>query len=198
MIANMGGRTFSTGSAGINLLWTGELYNSSENCHFSATETGAEINSTIVGVFEKRDFTVEYFIKMNPNWETVSFEIKSLVGDKKDYLNFQRVGQGNWSTNGNSAPKFDGCMDIDISVTPFTNTLPINRLKIVENESYLVDVMYIDVLELQLKRVQQRYTRVSKVNYRYENVPNDFEAIITVDDLGFVVSYPGLFARTAR
>ena len=32
--------------------------------------------------------------------------------------------------------------------------------------------------------------------YKFENVPNDFEAIITVDEWGLVVNYPELFVRT--
>jgi uncharacterized protein len=43
--------------------------------------------------------------------------------------------------------------------------------------------------------VQQKYTRLSPTNYKYENVPNDFESVIAVDDLGLVVEYPGLFKR---
>lgn len=62
---------------------------------------------------------------------------------------------------------------------------------------HLIKVVYIDVLERQIKPLQQRYTKLSQAEYKYENVPNDFEAIITIDEAGFVVNYPGLFVRTA-
>jgi hypothetical protein len=66
-----------------------------------------------------------------------------------------------------------------------------------ENEKRLVNVLYVDVFKQEIKPVQQHYTRLSKDEYKYENVPNDFEAVITVDHSGLVVSYPGLFVRTA-
>jgi hypothetical protein len=39
--------------------------------------------------------------------------------------------------------------------------------------------------------------RVRSINTKYENVPNDFEALITVDLDGLVVDFPELFTRTA-
>lgn len=47
----------------------------------------------------------------------------------------------------------------------------------------------------QLKRVAQKYTKLSDSEYLYENVPNDFEAKIQVDEFGLVVDYPMLFVR---
>ncbi|PRD47727.1 putative glycolipid-binding domain-containing protein [Sphingobacterium haloxyli] len=42
---------------------------------------------------------------------------------------------------------------------------------------------------------EQKYWRLSAEKHKYENVPNDFEAIITIDKSGLVVSYPELFER---
>lgn len=181
----------------INLLWQGHLYNSLENCLFSTIDTGIEVNSTITGMFDKDILKVEYLIRTNQNWETVFFEVRSHFADKRDCISFYSDGNGNWTTNGKSVEKFDGCIDVDISLTPFTNTLPINRLKLSENENRVVKVLYIDVLERQIKPVKQIYKRLSNTEYKYENVPNDFETVIMVDELGFVLNYPALFVRTA-
>jgi hypothetical protein len=181
----------------LNLLWIGQVYHSLESCLLSTTDAGTEVNSVIIGTFENKIYRIEYFIKTNQNWETVLLEIKSQFADKTDCLDFQSDGKGNWMTNGKHAEQFNGCIDIDISLTPFTNTLPINRLKLSESEKHLINVLYIDVLEQQTKPVRQRYTRLSETEYKYENVPNDFEAVITVDELGLVVNYPELFMRIA-
>ena len=61
-----------------------------------------------------------------------------------------------------------------------------------------IRVIYIDVLEGEIKPVHQKYSCLSPTEYQYENVPNDFEAVITVDENGFVVDYPSLFVRTAK
>ena len=44
--------------------------------------------------------------------------------------------------------------------------------------------------------VQQRYTKLSNTEYNLENIPNDFEAVITIHQSCIVVNYPELFFRT--
>lgn len=180
-----------------NILWAGLAYHSLENSLLSTTNSGMEVNSVIIGMFDNKIYRIEYLIKTNQNWETILCEVKSQFADKMDHLNFQSDGKGNWTRNGKPEKQFDGCIDIDISLTPFTNTLPINRLKFSENEKHLINVLYIDVLEQQIKAVQQNYTKLSETEYKFENVPNDFEAVITVDESGLVLNYPELFVRTA-
>lgn len=86
---------------------------------------------------------------------------------------------------------------LDIPPTPFTNSLPINRLRVKKGEEHQIRVIYLDLLEKQIKPVRQQYTRLSETAYLYQNVPNDFEAKIEVDEFGLVVDYPLLFIRTA-
>lgn len=105
-------------------------------------------------------------------------------------------------TNGKSMgvvnSKFNNFKFIDISLTPFTNTLPINYLNISENNSQKIDVLYIDVLKHQIRPVQQQYTRTAVNKYLYENIESDFKAEISVDEMGLVTSYPELFEKIAE
>lgn len=180
-----------------NILWQGKAYHSLENCVLINTENGFEVNSVITGLHEQVIYRVEYFIKTNKNRETIFFEIKSNLNGVIQSFRFESDGKGNWLTNDKPAGQFTGCIDIDISLTPFTNTLPISRLNLSKNEQQELNVLYIDILNREIKPVQQRYTRLSTYQYKYENVPNDFEAVITVDDLGLVINYPELFERIA-
>jgi hypothetical protein len=179
-----------------NILWKGLLYNSLENCLVSTTAEETEVNSVIIGIYDNKIFKVEYLIRLNGSWQTIFCELRIQFADEINSLNFQSDGKGKWIMNGSVAQQFNGCTDIDISLTPFTNTLPVNRLKLKENENRLIKVVYIDVLNQQIKPLQQRYTKLSPREYKYENVPNDFEAVITVDEFGLVVNYPELFVRT--
>ncbi len=181
-----------------NILWTGREYYSLENCVISKTETGSEINSAIVGRYEHKIYRVEYLIKTNDKWETTYFQLKTQVSNKREVLNYSSNGKGNWTANGKPVIEFNGCIDIDIPLTPFTNTLPISRLKLSVHESRQIEVLYLDILNNEIKPVRQNYRRLSQNEYKYENVPNDFEAIIMVDESGFVVDYPELFVRTER
>lgn len=180
-----------------NLFWTGREYHSMENCLVSPSKNGITITSTLVGYYENKIYKVMYTIKTNNHWETLAFEINSQHSNKARLIKFEGDGKGNWISEGQEAIQFKGCIDIDIPLTPFTNTLPINRLSLKQNETREIEVIYLDLLAQQIKRVKQKYVRLSLLEYKYENIPNDFEAVIQVDESGFVVDYPQLFSRTA-
>jgi uncharacterized protein len=180
-----------------NLLWTGREYYSLENCLVTTTDAGSEIDSIIVGKYDKKLYRVAYKIKTNQNWETLSLEIHSQHSDQREHFLFESDGKGNWKVDGKHTGEFNGCIDVDIPLTPFTNTLPINRLKFTPGEERQIQVIYVNLLEQQIIPVKQKYICRSKNEYHYENIPNDFEAKIEVDELGFVVDYPSLFVRSA-
>lgn len=181
----------------VTQLWTALHHQSMELCHLTKTGNGYEVNSVIVGLFETGVCKIEYSIHINLHWETTSFEIKTAFNGQNFRCACHSNGNGSWWMNGEPVDAFRGCRDIDISLTPFTNSLPINRLKLGLKENAVIKVLYIDVLSQKIKAVQQKYSRLSETEYKYENVPNDFEAVLTVDPSGFVRNYPNLFVRTA-
>ena len=179
-----------------NILWTGIKYHSLENCIITITDDGADIKSSIIGCYNSVIYKLDSQITTNYLWETIFFTIKSQLNDIIKSTHFQSDGKGNWFINGKYIEKFNGCIDIDISLTPLTNTLPINRLNLSEKTNKQIQVLYVDILGQQTNPVHQKYTRISHNEYKYENVPNDFESIISVDEMGLVVKYPELFKRT--
>ncbi len=109
-------------------------------------------------------------------------------------------GEGNWTTlAGRALPELRGCIDVDISVTPFTNTLPIRRLGLAPMESAEVSVAYFEGTELQARPEPQRYTCLEKSDggglYRYLSLEGEFTVDLPVDADGLVLDYPGLFKR---
>jgi len=181
-----------------NILWTGREYYSLENCILTTTDTGSEVSSVIIGMYLKKIYRVEYLITLNDKWEPLFSELKYQTDDRREVHRYHSDGRGNWSKDGTLIHEFIGCTDIDIPLTPLTNTLAINRTKLQIEENLEIKVLYMDILNHEIKPVRQRYTRLSQTTYKYENVPNDFEAILCVDELGLVVDYPDLFVRTAR
>jgi uncharacterized protein len=179
-----------------NILWTGREYYSLENCLVDITPSGVDIDSVIVGKHEGKLYKVEYHIKTDPDWETQFVQVTSRHSNRELRCRLHSAGGGNWISEGNVKSQFEGCTDVDIAVTPFTNTLPINRLKINPQESREIKVIYFDLLQQQIRPVKQLYKRTGDLQYHYENIPNDFETDITVDENGFVVDYPGLFLRS--
>jgi hypothetical protein len=180
-----------------NILWSGREYRSLENCLVNYTETGVEISSTIVGHYQGKIYKVDYQILTNLKWETLVFEVQTQCNDSREFLRFEAMQHGGWLANGESTKLYNGCIDVDISLTPFTNSLPINRMQAALAQQQEITVIYIDVLHQRIKPVRQLYKKNSQSNYHFENVPNDFEADIAIDDSGLVVDYPGLFVREA-
>lgn len=180
-----------------NLLWTGIEYYSLENCLVSSNNIGNEINSTIIGYYQNKIYTAEYFIKTNTQWEPLLLELKYRIDNQESALQLEKTTNNNWLLNNKPMNKFHDCIYIDISITPFTNTLPVNNLQLSLNERKKIKVIYINIFEQQVKQVEQIYQRLSATKYLYQNVPNDFEAEIDFDEFGFVVNYPQLFTKTA-
>lgn len=97
--------------------------------------------------------------------------------------------------DGELRPDLDGAREVDISVSPLSNTLPIRRLNLAVGESADIITAYLTLPDLTVTFDPQRYTRLSEREYLYESRDSDFRRTITVDDTGLVIDYPGLFER---
>ncbi|GEP91192.1 hypothetical protein SAMN05660909_01920 [Chitinophaga terrae (ex Kim and Jung 2007)] len=149
----------------------------------------------INGVKEKQPFCIRYKVDLTSDWRTSAFHIREESVQAKE-LHLSSDLEGHWfDKDNNHIALFDNCMDIDISLTPFTNTLPVRRLQFNAHESKVLDMLYIKLPEFELQRVQQRYTRLAQHEYLYENVDNDFSARLPYDEFYIVKDYPGLFER---
>ncbi|SDQ55275.1 putative glycolipid-binding domain-containing protein [Microbacterium sp. cf332] len=102
---------------------------------------------------------------------------------------------GTWTVDGSPRPELAAAVDIDITATPATNALPIRRLGLSVGQCADIEVAWVQVPGLEVVLGRQRYTRVGPRAYCYESRDDDFRRTVTVDDDGFVLSYPGLFER---
>ncbi|WP_160849744.1 putative glycolipid-binding domain-containing protein [Pontibacillus yanchengensis] len=136
-----------------------------------------------------------YKVVMDSSWITKSVEISDR--ETNHTLNLQSDGKGNWYANKSQLPDMFGAIDVDISITPFSNSLPINRFKWREGEERNFQMLYIDIPSLELKKLEQRYKFIgnSTQGRKFQYNCRDYETIITVDKFGIVVDYPDLFIR---
>jgi hypothetical protein len=147
-------------------------------------------------------FRLHYEITCDTNWNVKELGLTLLSGNRKS-IKIQTDGQGHWSTHtGDPVPSLDGCIDIDISATPFTNTLPIRRLELRPGQSAELLVAYVLIPEMELRTDRQRYTCL-ELNaggglYKYEGLESHFSAELPVDRDGLVIDYPGLFKSIWR
>ena len=165
--------------------------------HLVLREGSREIvaESMVVGAANGKPFALRYRIRCDKLWRVRVAEI-TMVGENRK-VEISGDGKGNWShASGKALPKLKGAIDIDLSATPFTNTLPILRLKLKPGQSAEIATVYILAPALTLATDPQRYTCLeARRRYRYESLDSDFMREIEVDGHGLVVNYPGLFRR---
>jgi hypothetical protein len=179
------------------ILWKGKDHFSLEHCHIMLYESGPVVQGTIIGTETGKIYKTDYVIKCNEKWQTVSLDLSCYFEDTVSEQKLRGDGMGNWTLDGEEAGTLKGCLDIDISQTPFTNSLFINRENLPVGSTKEAGLIYFDVLQRAIQVKQQQYTRLSRLQYRFANVPNDFETLITVDNSGIVTDYEGLFVRAA-
>ncbi len=113
------------------IVWKGNCLNTAE---FVKVETRKSIavNGYITGEVEGILFHVSYKLTIDLLWN-----IKAVVIDCRSDSSFKislKKNKNNQWFNKKSEllSEFNDCTDIDISITPFTNSLPINRLNLPE------------------------------------------------------------------
>jgi uncharacterized protein len=170
-----------------------------EHLHLAMHNGGVVANAIVIGVTEGRPFRVAYEVCCDVEWRVRAVRL-GVAGTEPPGVDLVSDGEGNWTTSdGQAMPQLRGCIDVDISVTPFTNTLPIRRLSLEPVESAELSVAYIEGTELQVWREPQRYTCLEKSDrgglYRFLSLDGGFTADLPVDADGLVLDYPGLFKR---
>jgi hypothetical protein len=156
-------------------------------------------DGTVIMVEDNQPLRIHYTIHCAPHWSVrkVAVEVEGYRATRRRLL---ADGAGKWQRAPHvPLPSLEGCIDVDIAATPFTNTLPIRRLNLKPGESSEINVAYITIPELSLSAARQRYTclaaRPDGGRYRYENSDSSFTAELTVDAAGLVIDYQEIWKR---
>lgn len=174
-------------------VWRPDLGEGAEEFSFRATGDGFEARGDVKATLEGKPLKASYLVETDAAWRTRRVRVAVKGGGTLDILS---DGAGRWQrADGAVLPELDGCIDPDISMTPFTNTVAMRRLGLRIGEAAEIKVAYILVPELNLRAAPQRYTRLAERLWRFDGLDIDFAADIAVDEDAFVVDYPGLFLR---
>lgn len=182
-----------------NVMWAPWSEQGLEHLHLLWNDDRMTADSIIIGFVDRTPFRLWYEMVCDANWQVKELGLIFLSSKGKS-IKIRTDGEGRWSTSaGEPLSSLDGCIDVDISVTPFTNTLPIRRLGLSAGQSAELLVAYVAVPELELKPMRQRYTCI-ELNaqaglYRYESLASGFSAELPIDADGLVLDYPGIWRR---
>jgi hypothetical protein len=172
--------------------WINWTQDATEDLVLSEKPEGIFVESTIINHGEK-PFTIKYSLTCELSWKVKTLNLELVETKEKIKLDSDRYG--NWSNASGIIPRLHGAIDVDITATPFTNTLPIRRLKLGEKQHAEILVVYIKIPKLSVDIDLQRYTCLSKNTFLFEQINSNFARKIETDKDGLVVTYPGLFKR---
>jgi hypothetical protein len=177
--------------------WKNLLINGTDYCALWHTAEGWLLKGTVVGVLkDQRPTLANYQIYCDDKWLTHRVQVERTIGKDTKTLTLNVESRGLWRSSGQELSGLRGCHDVDLAVTPATNTLPIRRLEFRIGSSESVTAAWVSYPDLTVQPLSQRYTRIGKNIYRYES-DTGFSAEIVVDDLGLVTAYPGGWERIA-
>ncbi len=115
------------------------------------------------------------------------------------------VADGRWYAGAEELTALRACVDIDLGLTPATNTLPIRRVAPAIGEHCDVVAAWVSFPALRIEPLFQRYTRLEAMRYRFETFENSdmsgepaFSAELTVDHTGLVQDYTGWWERVSE
>lgn len=152
---------------------------------------------------------VQYAVVLASDWSTRAVEIvmRSDNASQPRELRLTVDPEQRWQIEREPAPDtsmpqddlmaLHGLTDVDLGITPATNTLPIRRLDPAIGEAVAVTAAWVRFPELTIEPLPQRYIRLAERRYRYESAGGAFIAEIEVDDLGLVTKYEGGWQRVA-
>ena len=174
-----------------SVLWRGPE-GSLERCTLVETRAGARLAGTVLTAEDGTPFEVRYAVDVDRRWATRHADVRITDGAS---LVLETDGRGHWAAGGRRVLDLDGCRDVDLEISPSTNTLPIRRLRPQVGESAPARAAWVRFPSLTVEPLDQTYERIGESSWRYRS--GDFEAELEVDADGLVVRYGELWEAIA-
>lgn len=138
-------------------------------------------------------FAVSYLVECDDAGLTARARVQVKRRGVRDELTLTRGRAGGWTANGRSLPALQGIADVDLSVTPSTNTPPIRRLRLKVGQAAALTAAWVRLPSLQIAPLRQVYRRTGVRLYAYAAPDLGFRAELEVDRDGVVRKYGDLW-----
>ena len=169
------------------VVWTSSRPPGSEYCAVRRVAAGWTLKGTVARRFQEGIAGITYTIQTDRDWRTMWVRVEQLLNGTLGRVEIE-VRRGRWSVGGKESPDLRGCVDVDLEVSPVTNTLPLKRTGIGVGSKVDLKVAWVRFPSLKVLTLQQSYERLGKNRYRYRSA-SGFEAELDVDDFGLVRRY---------
>jgi uncharacterized protein len=178
-----------------DVLWRRVDETSLEHFRLVIVSGSYTLHGVVLSWAESSPLQVHYVVACDLNWNTTAAHVTAIHGDRHSQLELERDESGTWRNGSEPLTGFDGIVDIDLEITPATNTLPIRRLELDVGDAAQTDALWVRFPELTLERLPQRYSRVADRKYSYESHGGTFRADLDVDSEGVVIRYDDIWER---
>ena len=177
------------------ILWQDLETGALDRCRLEAGPDGLRLSGTVLTPEHGTPLDVGYRIEAGPGGLTRRMELALDGGTTRRVLLADGAGTWRWE-GGPEVAEVAGALDVDLTVTPATNTLPIRRLAgLGVGQAADVQMAWVQFPGLEVIPSAQRYRRLAPDRWRFST--GDFQADLLVDPDGLVLDYGGLFRSLA-
>ena len=178
------------------VLWQGVETGALDRCRLETGPDGLRLSGTVLTAEFGTPLAVRYLVEAGPDGLTRRVELDLDGGAVHRVLVADGAGRWRWEGGRAGLVEVDGALDVDLTVTPATNTLPIRRLAGLEaGEAADLRMAWVQFPELSVISSAQRYERLAGDRWRFST--GGFTAELLVDPDGLVLDYGGLFRSLA-
>jgi hypothetical protein len=145
-------------------------------------------------------YWLTYALETGDDYVTRRLVVEVESAPSTNRLDLARADDGEWTANGERVDHVAGALDCDLGKSPLTNTMPILRHRLHEQEARHDFVMaWVAVPELTVHRSEQTYEHIRRTAQgsivRYIGGHRSFVGDLEVDPDGLLVNYPQLGHR---
>ncbi|MBO0708529.1 MAG: putative glycolipid-binding domain-containing protein [Candidatus Dormibacteraeota bacterium] len=157
---------------------------------------GALLQGRVLVVEGGSHLSVDYRIEVDGRWVTRLVDVDVVADGHPAALRLEHDGAGGWRRDGRPDSALERCLDVDLQVTPLTNALPVNRLRLAgDGAAAEILAAWVHFPGLSVNAAPQRYQRLAPTTYRYTSLDSGFTAQVEMDENGFPIIYEGLWQR---
>ena len=155
-----------------------------------------ELRGHTSAVEDSKPYAVHYHIRFDDQWRTREAHVSTDTVAGTLEVKLASDGAGNWTVNDQPRRELDGLVDIDLEASACTNTFPVHRLHFPVDETVRAPAVYVQALDLTVRRLDQTYRRIDARRFHYTS-EGGFEAVLRYDASSLIVDYPGIAMRFA-
>lgn len=181
--------------------------------HAEVTLHPGRLSATGVAIgSDPEPYRLEYAVETGERYVSSGLEVTARGEGWRRRIALRRDGSGGWSVDssaegeidlpapGGEMARFEGALDVDLGLSPVTNTMPVLRHDLLDGGvSPELLMVWVSVPDLALRPSRQRYAALDPLDdgmrpIRFEDW-DGFVAEIVFDPDGLVVDYPGIATR---